>query len=109
MQGQDQAMDLKGDLVGVGLLAELALGLSQFDSAAQSGLPSGHRRSQGIAHRAAAVIELDRATDVDAARIDLAEVCTIQLSNKACRRAGHGFFAWPHKKRWIRSGRGIRG
>ena len=71
MQRQNQAVDLKGNLAGVGLLAELTLGLRQLDGAAQGGLPGGHRRGQRVAHRAAAVVKFNRAADVDAARIDL--------------------------------------
>ena len=71
MQRQNQTMNFKSDLMGIGHAAELTLVLGQLDGPAQSGLPSGHRRGQRIAHRAAAVVKFNRATDVDAARIDL--------------------------------------
>ena len=64
--GQQRVVRLGGQTAGgaAGTPAEL------LDRPAHSRLPAGHRGRQGVAHRATAVVELDRATDVDATRID---------------------------------------
>ena len=71
VQRQDQAVHLEQDLQGVGIGAQVAGLDRQVDGPLQRRLPGPHHRRQRIAHRPGPVIELDRAADVDAARIHL--------------------------------------
>ena len=70
MQREDQAVHLEQHLLRVGVGAQMAFGDGQADRAFERLLPGAHHGRQRIANRAGPVVELDRTTDVDAARID---------------------------------------
>src|SRR6185369_1117521 len=63
--------DLEQQLADVGVGAKMALVDGGADRAVERLLPRLHHRHERIAHRTWPVVELDRAADVDAARVDL--------------------------------------
>ena len=71
MQRQDEAVDLEEHLLFLHVGVELALGHRRLDRALHGRVPGAHGARERIAHRARAVVELDGARDVDAARVDL--------------------------------------
>ena len=68
---KDEAVDLEQQLAGVGVGAQVAFVDGGADGALERVLPGLHHRHERVAHRAGAVVELDRAADVDAAGVDL--------------------------------------
>lgn len=64
-------MDLGQDLVLVGIGPQVVQFLALVDGAAHGGVPDADRLHQRVAHGADVVVELDRAADVDAARVQL--------------------------------------
>jgi hypothetical protein len=63
---QNQAVDFKGHLVGIGLFGQVALLYRHANRAVQGGHPGLHRTGQGVAHRARAVVKLHGAADENA-------------------------------------------
>ena len=70
VQREDQAVHLEQHLQRVGVGLQVAGLDRQADGAHQCRLPVAHHACQRVAHRAGPVVELDRAADVDAARVD---------------------------------------
>ena len=70
MQRQNQAVNLEGNLVFVGILTQLARLPRLHHGSGHGGQPGAYRVSQGVTHRARPVVKFDRAADVDAARIN---------------------------------------
>ena len=68
---KNEAVDLEQQLAGVGVGAQMALVDGGVDGALERVLPGLHHRHERVAHRAGAVVEFDRATDIDAAGVDL--------------------------------------
>ena len=95
VQGQDQRMDLEAHLVGVGVGAQMAFFDRDVDRALHGRQPGADRTSERIAHRARPVLELDRAADVDAARVDfdrgaLHPVVEHRAQSRQAARRRHG-------------------
>jgi hypothetical protein len=87
VQRQDEAVDFEQHLLFVGVGTQLAQSLHCSMARRMAACQVMHRAGQRIAHRAGAVVKLDSAADVDAARVDFDEVRFIQLSNIALKRA----------------------
>jgi hypothetical protein len=71
VQRQNQAVDLKQNLLRIGIWIDVPIGLRSAHCAVHGSQPSIHRERNCIAHRAGPVVKLYGATDVDAARVDL--------------------------------------
>ena len=71
VQRKDQAVDLEQQLLDVGVGTQMAFDDGGADRPAERAMPGLDHRHQGVADRSGAVVELDRAADVDAARVDL--------------------------------------
>src|SRR5450755_143817 len=71
MQRENEAVNLEEQLSDVGIGAQMLFGDGGTDGALERPLPGPYHRHERVADRAGTVIELDGATDVDAARIDL--------------------------------------
>ena len=70
MQGQDQAIHLVHQLLGVRVRFQVARGDRLLDTAQQRALPGPHHGHQGLADGTGTVVILDGAADVDAAGSD---------------------------------------
>ena len=70
MQGQNQTVNLKSNLLRVGFGIELPQALCNFYRTSQGRLPCSDRAGQGITDWARPVIKLHRTTDVNTARVD---------------------------------------
>ena len=70
IQAKDEAMNLEGHLLLVGIGAQVAGLLGLHQRAVHRGQPGSYRARQRVAHRTGPVVKLNRAADVEAARID---------------------------------------
>jgi hypothetical protein len=109
VQGQDQAVQFKQHLVGSVPVCRCPACTASAMAHATARVPGLHHRSQRVTHRAGPVVELHRAADVDAARVELDRHARTQRSNSARSAAGRAAPSSRGRRPLPRSGRGTRG